>query len=385
MSSSSITIRIKRLQDFLPFGHAALIASQEGIYYYTGIYSDEFIVLITHNKTFICADKRSFESIPHVMHSVYMAILLDFKAKNEIARIVAVDAVKTIIFEPSIQYIKLKRLKKLFAKMRFREKLFHEEQLSRLENAKNVPRRTFFIDELQQLRRIKDKDEIKIMKKSLNIAEAVMQIIRKKLKEGVSEVEIVFEIHKIALTFGCAELSFPPIVAFGRNSAIPHHLSTYKRLRLGEIALIDLGVKWKGYCSDITRTFFTGTPPNSIVKNYTYVCSAIEKAFTSLQSGIRADKIYALVHKSFHERGVSELFTHAAGHGIGLNIHESPGFSPKDKHKLYENEIMTIEPGLYSQNWGGIRLENMVIIQASKAFVLNHLPLDLDFAILKHM
>ena len=391
--SSNVIKRIKKLQNFLSFGCAAIISSQEGIYYYTGIYSDEFIALITRNKAFIFADKRSFESIPHFLHRIYKPILLDFKAKDVAERISAVHNIKHITFESSVQYAKLKRLKKLFARVRFREKLFQMEQLDRLKAFKNVPCGTFLKDELLQyevaaidhLRRIKDGGEIKIMKRSLVIAEEIMHAIRQKIKEGVSEVEIALEIRQIALAFGCQDLSFPPIVAFGRNSSVPHHIATRKRLKSGEIALIDLGVKWKGYCSDITRTFLTGTPSSIIVQNYHSVSSALQKALNFMQSGIRTDKIYALVNQAFREHGVAELFTHAAGHGIGLNIHESPSFSPKDRHKLYKNEILTIEPGLYSQTWGGIRLENMVMITQNRALVLNKLPTDIQFASLRHI
>lgn len=233
------------------------------------------------------------------------------------------------------------------------------------------------------LRRVKKFDEIKKINNSIQYSEELLTLARNKVKLGVSELEVEFYIREQALKLGCADLAFKPIVAFGKHSSVPHHQSTTKRLKLGKIILIDLGVKHDGYCSDITRTFFAGQPFDEQVKIYNFVSDALSKGLSTVKKSASAINVYNNVKNYFENCGFCNNFVHSAGHGIGLEVHEAPSLSSNSKHKLYENEALAIEPGLYDSSWGGIRLENMVVVKNGGCKVLNKLPLGLDFAIIK--
>lgn len=209
----------------------------------------------------------------------------------------------------------------------------------------------------------KDANEIQAIKKSQEINEQLFYSTLKRLKLGVTELEIAKFIKQTCYKYGAEDIAFEPIIAFGQNSSIPHHQNTNKRLKKGDIILIDMGVKYKGYCSDMTRTVFTASPTPKQAEIYKLVLKAQKEGIKSIKPGISGktpDKIIRKIMCGFQEK-----FIHSTGHGIGMEIHESPNISAKSKDKLKPGMVVTCEPGIYFTNEFGIRIEDMILITKS--------------------
>lgn len=218
-------------------------------------------------------------------------------------------------------------------------------------------------EELAACMIVKTEDELEKIKKACAIAEKSLKEIVPLIKEGVSESALAAALETRFRVHGATGPSFETIVAFGANAAVPHHETGSARLKKNQCVLIDFGCVYKGYCSDMTRTFFYGKPDKDFVKAY----KAVEDAHVAAQNGIYAgitcvdaDKIARDV---LVERGYGKYFTHSLGHGIGVNIHEAPGVSPKGKGTLENGMVFSIEPGVYINGKFGIRIENTVTLR----------------------
>jgi len=210
---------------------------------------------------------------------------------------------------------------------------------------------------IEERRLIKDKEEIRLMKKSQKINERTLEKIKKRLKYGVTEQEIGWLIKTIGHDLGAEDISFEPIVAFGAHSAIPHHQNTNRKLKKTDVVLIDMGMKYKGYCSDMTRTFLPKKATSEQIEVYTRTLDAQMAAIKALKAGVKTAKLDAIARDTMGK--YDEHFRHSLGHGIGLDVHESPGLSSRSKEVLEENMIVTVEPGIYLEGKFGVRIEDM--------------------------
>jgi Xaa-Pro aminopeptidase len=167
--------------------------------------------------------------------------------------------------------------------------------------------------------------------------------------------------------------SFPPMVAYGTNSARPHHDPGERRLQSGEPVIIDMGAVYQGYCSDMTRTFFLGEPDARFKEIYSIVRLAQHKAEAGIKAGLMSDAADGLAREVIEAAGYKEAFGHSLGHGVGLAVHENPSLSPMKERAvaLEAGMVATVEPGIYLSDWGGVRLEDMILVQADGAQVLN--------------
>jgi Xaa-Pro aminopeptidase len=211
------------------------------------------------------------------------------------------------------------------------------------------------------VRMVKDRNELMLLQKSADLLWKGFQHIRKKLKVGVREGELALEFEFYVKKLGAEALSFNPVIAFGENSALPHHHSGPRKLKWGDVVLMDIGVVLNGYASDMTRTVFFGEVPKRIQEIYKLVRKAHQAALNVCRDGAPV----ALLDTVARERmGKEEKhFIHALGHGIGLDVHESPRVSVKStKEILQEGMVITIEPGIYLPGIGGVRYEDMVVI-----------------------
>jgi Xaa-Pro aminopeptidase len=216
---------------------------------------------------------------------------------------------------------------------------------------------------LLKIREKKSQEEIKILTKSQALNEKVLDtVIKKFVRPGVTEKDTAWEIEKTARELGAEKLAFPPIIAFGKNSSMPHAQPGNKRLKKGDVILIDMGIVYKGYHSDISRTFFTAKPTALQKKIYNIVLKAQEKAIAGLKPGITGEKVDKIARKVIEDEGYGETFGHACGHGVGFQIHELPSFSDGYKTRSAENAVVTIEPGIYLEGKFGVRIEDMVVI-----------------------
>lgn len=218
---------------------------------------------------------------------------------------------------------------------------------------------------VQRARSQKDEKEIRALRKSCLLLKKAYDHVRRKIRTGVSEKQLALEFEIYAKKNGADSLSFEPIIAFGANSAMPHHRSGNTKLKKNSVVLMDLGVVVNGYASDMTRSFFYGNVSEKIQTLYTAVKRAQEEALAHLHIGTAVFTIDQAVRSVFQEYDAEDLYLHALGHGVGLDVHEYPIISahrsPKDVVFL-ENMVVAIEPGLYLPRVGGIRLEEMYLI-----------------------
>lgn len=216
-------------------------------------------------------------------------------------------------------------------------------------------------DIVERERMIKKEWEIEKMERALRLSEEALSHCLQCIREGISEKDLALELEFFIKKKG-GELAFESIVAFGERSALPHAKPTDRKLKKGEIILIDMGARVEGYCSDTTRVFFFGKPDEELFKIYNAVLKAQEKAIEGIKEGKRAGDVDELARSELRDRGLAEFFTHSLGHGVGREVHELPGLAPRSKEKLPASAVVTIEPGVYIENLGGVRIEDMILI-----------------------
>jgi len=222
----------------------------------------------------------------------------------------------------------------------------------------------------EKLRALKDEMEIKAMEKSAGMISAILDEIIIKLKPGIREKDVAWQIENLAYEAGADSLAFSSIIASGPNSALPHAVPTERVLKANEPIILDVGVKLNGYCSDMTRTIFLGEPDQHFNLIYKIVRKAQLAALNIIRSGIKSDQPDTVAREIIKEAGFDKYFGHALGHGVGLATHESPRLGPKKPIILKKGMIVTVEPGIYIQGKGGVRLEEMVLIEQSGSKIL---------------
>ena len=235
---------------------------------------------------------------------------------------------------------------------------------------------------IHEVRAVKNKKELANIIKAQRINELVLRYIVAKLKTWISEIEVANLIKKRFIKLGAPILSFPPIVSFVKNTANIHHEPGKSRLKKGDTIMFDFGCTVNHYCSDMTRTYFWGQPNVKQKKIYLAVLEAQERALRLIQKGEKRAKVIDKSARAFLAKKFRNNFKHGLGHGVGTVIHEWPNFKPKSEDVLPVGCVMTVEPGIYLRSFGGIRIEDMVLITKREARNLTHFPKDIKSAIL---
>jgi len=231
---------------------------------------------------------------------------------------------------------------------------------------------------IENLRLIKDEHEVAKIKEAIQVAERSLDIlVNTHLNNTHREKELADYLEYTMRTEGAEQASFPTIVASAERSALPHAVSSNHKIRLNMPLLIDFGAKKDGYCSDLTRTFFLGKITARFRQLYCLVRDAQKLAISIIKPGVKIGAVDKQVRRFFHSHKLDDHFIHALGHGIGLEVHESPALFYTSNECLKENMIITIEPGLYFNEWGGIRIEDMVRVTATGCEQLSSFPLFL--------
>jgi Xaa-Pro aminopeptidase len=226
---------------------------------------------------------------------------------------------------------------------------------------------------VEELRQTKTEAELDIMRRALVLTEDVLRQVAAELAPGLTERQLAWEIEKRLREGGAEGLAFPPIVAAGPNSARPHHQPGDYALKPGEPIIIDMGARMEGYCADLTRTLVIGPADEQFRKIYTLVRQAQARAEAELKAGMDSLDGDRLAREVIAAAGYGEAFGHSLGHGVGLAVHEAPSLSPSEAKRcvLPPGCVVTVEPGIYLQGWGGVRLEDMVRLSPDGAEVLN--------------
>jgi Xaa-Pro aminopeptidase len=212
------------------------------------------------------------------------------------------------------------------------------------------------------LRGVKDADELAVMKQAADLASAVFVDVLPIIRPGLLENELAAEIEYRMRRMGASGSSFETIVASGPRSALPHARPTGKPIGKNELVVLDLGAILRGYCSDMTRTVFVGKAPRRVREWYGAVLAAQVAAIQALQPGVTAGDVDSAARRVLHRHRLARFFTHSTGHGLGLELHEAPRLGRGETTKLVAGNVVTVEPGVYVENVGGIRIEDDVMV-----------------------
>jgi Xaa-Pro aminopeptidase len=233
-------------------------------------------------------------------------------------------------------------------------------------------------DWVEEMRLIKSEEEICLLKKSVLRNELVFQQVRGLVAPGMTEIDLALEIERLMREQGAERPSFETIVAFGANAAKPHAVPSKRVLQEGELVLIDMGLVLQGYCSDMTRTFVVGEPDSVFLERLRTVRKAQLAGIKAIRTGAVCKEVDQAARQVIADAGYGDFFGHSLGHGVGLAVHEAPSLSPRNRKKLRAGMIVTIEPGIYLPDWGGIRLENMAVVHEDGCELLNEDATGLD-------
>ena len=232
-------------------------------------------------------------------------------------------------------------------------------------------------DEIQKVRMVKTSAEIALIEKAASIADDAFTYILPRIAPGKSEREIALDLEFFMRKNGAEGTSFETISVSGVRSSMPHGTATDKRLETGDFLTLDFGCKYKGYCSDMTRTVVIGKASAQQKEIYETVLSAQRAALENIRAGAKTKEIDAVARKIIDEAGFKGCFGHGLGHSLGLEVHEKPSLSPKSEDVLKENMLMTVEPGIYIDGFGGVRIEDLVVVTKDGYKNLTHSPKEL--------
>jgi Xaa-Pro aminopeptidase len=230
---------------------------------------------------------------------------------------------------------------------------------------------------VRDLRKVKGAEEIELMRKAADLTSEGMRVARETLAAGMREYEVAAEIEYAMRKQGCSGMAFETIVASGAYSAFPHGGCSDRKIQKGELLVVDVGATYKSYRSDMTRTFVAGNSTEKQKKLYQVVKNAQDKAFELVKPNVKAANVDAAARKLIAEAGYGECFVHSLGHGVGLDVHEPPTLSPDSKDVLAAGNVVTVEPGIYLVGYGGIRIEDTVLVQIKGAEKLTQGPYKL--------
>ena len=230
---------------------------------------------------------------------------------------------------------------------------------------------------VERLRKKKDEQELALMRRAAALAGEVLEEALKLVRPGVREAEIAAEIEYQMKRRGASGASFETIVASGTRSALPHARPTSKKLRKNELVVLDLGAILGHYCSDMTRTVYVGRAPKRVRGWYRAVQEAQGAGVAAVEAGVTCGEVDAAAREVLKKNGLDGYFVHSTGHGLGLEVHEEPRVAKGQTIRLEAGNVITIEPGVYVEGAGGIRIEDDVAVQAGKNEVLTRVRRDL--------
>ncbi|MCM8791746.1 MAG: aminopeptidase P family protein [Candidatus Omnitrophica bacterium] len=328
------------------------VCNQSNITYLTGFNSRESYLLISKKNNIFITDFRYWEETKQYIKDFKFFSLKKLKEhiSNTIIALSKRLKIKRLGFEANyISYATYKKIKN------------------------NLPSYTDFVptyDVIESIREIKSDMEIDKIRKSVEINIQTFHYAKKIIKVGLKEIEIAKKLENFMKNKG-GKPAFEIIVAAGANSSFPHHISSKYRLKKNDVILIDMGVDFEGYKSDLTRIFFLGKIPFIVKKIYCSVINAQKLALEIIKTQVSINKIDKSARNYIKESGWGKYFGHALGHGIGLDVHEKPYISSKNKDTIKRGMVFTIEPAVYLPKKFGIRIEDMVLFKGKEVEVLS--------------
>lgn len=329
---------------------AVLLTDSANMYYYSG-FTGEGCVILTKTKKFILTDFRYTEQATKESSGFIILTKLSKMADN-----IKTMGILNMLFEDdTILYYDYKRYKNAFKGVKF----------------------TPHLGKISCSRQIKSQFEINKISKAASIADLAFEHIINYIKAGVTEIEIAAELEYFIKKRGATAMSFDTIIASGYRSAMPHAAASNKTINSGDFVVLDFGCVFDGYCSDMTRTIIVGSATDEQKRVYNTVKKAQELALKAIKENALCKDIDKTARDYIKTSGYGDNFGHGLGHSVGLKVHEQPSLSPKSEYKLLENMVVTVEPGIYIEGFGGVRIEDLVVITQNNCNILSKTPKDL--------
>ncbi len=334
---------------------AALITKRESYMYLSGFTGTSANLLITSKKAYLLTDFRYMEQASS-QAPLFEIIQHKPDINDTISELVNSEQVRNLGFEDHAVSFSAGRV----LSDRFKAVEFKGMGLT-----------------VDEMRSIKDEQEIEIIAKAVKIADDALMQVLPLIKPGITELDVAAELEYKMKKLGAAGPSFETIVASGLRSSMPHGVASDKKLELGDAITIDFGALYNHYCSDITRTVFLGQPDKRLVDIYNIV---LEAQLTSERGAIRGRtgrEVDRIARDIIYGKGYEGKFGHGLGHGVGLEIHESPRLSMGGDKVLENRMAVTVEPGIYVEGIGGVRIEDTIIIRDDKPQILTQAPKEI--------
>jgi Xaa-Pro aminopeptidase len=328
-----------------------LLSSPANIAYLTGYPSRDSYLLISRKNNIYFTDSRYTHEARVFLKNKAQVKDASGKTFKTIAEGLADTGLKRVGFES--RYLPFAEYKRIHLDLKKRALLIPTHSL------------------VEEIRQIKDDGEIKKIREAVRICASCLDFIRDSITPGRKEIEVVAEMERFIRYQGASNSSFDIIVASGAHSAYPHHISGESKLRKKEPVLIDAGVEFMGYKSDLTRVYSLSKIDGLIRKVYDIVKGAQLKAIEHIRPGVAVSKVDQAARSFIARNGYADCFKHNLGHGLGLEVHELPNISPKSDVELVEGMVFTIEPGIYLPGKFGIRIEDMVLVTKKGCEVLS--------------
>ena len=232
-------------------------------------------------------------------------------------------------------------------------------------------------DLLLELRRVKDEEEVECLVAAQRIAERALEDILKEIRPGVTEKEVAARLQYLMLHYGASDMSFDPIVVSGPNGSLPHGVPSEKEIQAGEFVTMDFGCIYKGYCSDMTRTVAVGFVTDEMRRVYDTVLRAQLAGIAAARAGATGKEVDGAARSIIEQAGYGPYFGHSFGHGVGVEIHESPNASPLNETPMPAGAVISAEPGIYLPGKLGVRIEDVIILMEDGCRNITKAPKEL--------
>jgi Xaa-Pro aminopeptidase len=332
---------------------AMLVSQPDNLYYLSGCEGLEGFLLITGTESIIITDFRYVEQAER--QSPHCSI---FRISGKMA-----DWLPKLLGGSNIRHLGFENSHLSFAAYNQMSEIFQSAGIS----LKLVPLEGI----VDSLRMIKEPEEIERIRQAIKITDSVYEYVEGILKPGITETQLAWEIEKFQREHGSQPVPFELIVAAGPNAALPHAKPSDYMIKEGDPIVIDIGAKYKYYGSDLTRTLCAGKKDDTFRKVYDFVLEAQLAAISQIKSGMTGREADAFARSLIARAGYGEAFGHSLGHGIGLVTHEKPTIGPGSSDVLTNGMVFTVEPGIYISGWGGVRIEDDVVIENDRLQVLS--------------
>lgn len=339
--------------------HAALITGDVSRRYVSGFSSSAGMIFVTKSKSYLIIDNRYFEKAEQQAKGCEVLLLTDLRKQ-----------LYAIIEEHGIEVISIESKTVTVSELEDYTKLF---------GTLTVDASSWLSVTIERMRIIKSEEEILKIEAAQRIAEAAFSKLITSIRVGMTEKQVASVLNFYMMDLGADGISFDTIAASGINSACPHAVPTDKPLQNGEFLTLDFGAVVDGYHSDMTRTVVIGKPDDEMKNIYNAVWGANTDALKAVRADITGKLLDNVARSTLDAWGYEKYFTHGLGHGVGLEIHESPNVSPKSPFTLREGMVITIEPGAYIPHKYGVRIEDMVVVTSDGCLNLTKTPKTLIY------